>query len=287
MGGLFLWIREKGNTMLNFLSQQGISTRINAVLFRGGEMTKAQSLGCERYMLTYILLRSKRMHIPLSYLAYSLATVYHETAYNMQPVEEDGKGVGHEYGGVLDPVTGQAYYGRGDVQVTWKYNYERLSKLLFNTDTLEQGVDLVNNPPDLLLTPIYSAQATLLGMATGLFTGKKYSDYLDQETPDYTNARRIINGVDRSETIAGYAHDFERALKLGFGASLDRSTLRNGSRGTDVRELQLNLGLNSDGVFGNGTEASVKKFQQKYGLSSDGIVGKDTWKKIESVFYWG
>ncbi|NMU47277.1 peptidoglycan-binding protein, partial [Vibrio parahaemolyticus] len=62
---------------------------------------------------------------------------------------------------------------------------------------------------------------------------------------------------------------------------------RNGSRGTDVRELQLNLGLNSDGVFGNGTEASVKKFQQKYGLSSDGIVGKDTWKKIESVFYWG
>ncbi|HHX8717969.1 peptidoglycan-binding domain-containing protein [Vibrio alginolyticus] len=186
----------------------------------------------------------------------------------------------------MDPVTGQAYYGRGDVQVTWKYNYERLSKLLFNTDTLEQGVDLVNNP-DLLLTPIYSAQATLLGMATGLFTGKKYSDYLDQETPDYTNARRIINGVDRSETIAGYAHDFERALKLGFGASLDRSTLRNGSRGTDVRELQLNLGLNSDGVFGNGTEASVKKFQQKYGLSSDGIVGKDTWKKIESVFYWG
>ncbi|EGR0718702.1 hypothetical protein B7489_08770 [Vibrio alginolyticus] len=284
MGGLFLWIREKGNTMLNFLSQQGISTRINAVFFRG-EMTKEQSLGCDRYILTYFLLRSKRMHIPLSYLAYSLATVYHETAYNMQPVEEDGKGVGHEYG-VLDPVTGQAYYGRGDVQVTWKYNYERLSKLLFNTDTLEQGVDLVNNP-DLLLTPIYSAQATLLGMATGLFTGKKYSDYLDQETPDYTNARRIINGVDRSETIAGYAHDFERALKLGFGASLDRSTLRNGSRGTDVRELQLNLGLNSDGVFGNGTEASVKKFQQKYGLSSDGIVGKDTWKKIESVFYWG
>ncbi|HCH0955322.1 TPA: hypothetical protein NKP33_004761, partial [Vibrio parahaemolyticus] len=182
-------------------------------------MTKDQSLGCERYMLAYFLLRSKRIRIPLSYLAYSLATVYHETAYNMQPVEEYGKGVGHEYG-VPDPITGQAYYGRGDVQVTWKYNYERLSRLLFNVYTLEQGVDLVSNP-NLLLTPIYSAQATLIGMATGLFTGSKYSDYLDQETPDYVNARRIINGTDRAETIAGYAHDFERALKLAFGFSLD------------------------------------------------------------------
>ncbi|NMU84411.1 hypothetical protein HKB16_16180, partial [Vibrio parahaemolyticus] len=55
-------------------------------------MTKEQALGCERYMLAYFLLRSKRIRIPLSYLAYSLATVYHETAYNMQPVEEYGKG---------------------------------------------------------------------------------------------------------------------------------------------------------------------------------------------------
>ncbi|EGR3002961.1 peptidoglycan-binding protein [Vibrio parahaemolyticus] len=270
--------------MLKFFSSQAVSTRINAVLFRG-EMAKEQSLGCERYMLAYFLLRSKRMRIPLSYLAYSLATVYHETAYNMQPVEEYGKGVGHEYG-IPDPITGQAYYGRGDVQVTWKYNYERLSRLLFNIYTLELGVDLVNNP-NLLLTPIYSAQATLIGMATGLFTGSKYSDYLDQEIPDYVNARRIINGTDRAETIAGYAHDFERALKLAFGFSLDRTTVRNGARGVDVRELQLNLGLNADGIFGNGTEASVKAFQNKYGLSNDGIVGKNTWKKIEAVFYWG
>ncbi len=71
------------------------------------------------------------MRIPLSYLAYTLATVYHETAYQMQPVEEYGKGAGHEYG-IPDPITGKAYYGRGDVQVTWKYNYERLSKLLFD-----------------------------------------------------------------------------------------------------------------------------------------------------------
>lgn len=270
--------------MLFAISEKALATRVNAALFNG-DMTDKQKNGCERYIVAYFLLRMKRMRIPLSYLAYTLATVYHETAYQMQPVEEYGKGAGHEYG-IPDPITGKAYYGRGDVQVTWKYNYERLSEILFSTDTLEQGVDLVNNP-DLLLTPIYSAQATIMGMATGLFTGKKYSDYLDQETPDYVNARRIINGTDCAEVIAGYAHEFERALKLAFGAPLDRATVRNGSRGTDVRELQLNLGLNPDGIFGNGTESRVKAFQEKSGLSSDGIVGKKTWTKMESIFYWG
>lgn len=270
--------------MLKFFSPQALKARINAALFQG-EITELQQLGCERYIFAYFLLRSKRMRIPVSNLAYTLATVYHETAFKMQPIEEYGKGAGHDYG-ELDPETGQTYYGRGDVQVTWKYNYERLSEILFNIDTLEQGVDLVNNP-DLLLTPIYSAQATIMGMATGLFTGKKYSDYLDQEYPDYVNARRIINGTDCAEMIAGYAHEFERALKLAFGAPLDRATVRNGSRGTDVRELQLNLGLNPDGIFGNGTESRVKAFQEKLGLSPDGIVGKQTWKKMESVFYWG
>ncbi len=270
--------------MLKIFSSQAVLTRFNSALFQG-QMTQEQIQGCERYVFAYFLLRSKRMRIPLSHLAYTLATVYHETAFKMQPIAEYGKGAGHEYG-KSDPETGQTYYGRGDVQVTWKYNYERLSKILLNIDTLEQGVDLVNNP-DLLLTPIYSAQATIMGMATGLFTGKKYSDYLNQENPDYVNARRIINGTDCAEMIAGYAHEFERALKLAFGAPLDRATVRNGSRGTDVRELQLNLGLNPDGIFGNGTESRVKVFQEKSGLANDGIVGKKTWEKMEEIFYWG
>ncbi|MGD1502661.1 peptidoglycan-binding protein [Vibrio harveyi] len=265
------------------ISEKAISRRINAALF-DGDMTEKQTAGIERYFTAYFILRFKKIRIPLSYLAYTLATVYHETAFHMQPVEEYGKGAGHEYG-IPDPITKKAYYGRGDVQVTWKYNYERLSKLVYDVKTFKKGVDLVNYP-ELLLEPLYSAQATIIGMATGLFTGKSYSDYLDQEVPDYVNARRIINGTDRAETIAGYAHDFERAIKLGFGAPLDRSTIKVGSKGVDVRELQINLGLNPDGIFGNNTKAKVIKFQEKYDLFTDGIVGKKTWKKIESVFYW-
>lgn len=50
------------------------------------------------------------------------------------------------------------------------------------------------------------------GMEAGRFTGKKLSDYLPG---DYVNARRIINGTDKAEQIAGYARQFEAALKAG------------------------------------------------------------------------
>ena len=56
--------------------------------------------------------------------------------------------------------------------------------------------------------------------------------------------------------------------------------LKNGSKGEDVKKLQQKLGLNADGVFGNGTEQAVKNFQTKNGLTPDGIVGENTWQKI-------
>jgi hypothetical protein len=48
----------------------------------------------------------------LRWLAYCLATTFHETSQEMLPIEEYGKGEGQPYG-KEDPETGQAYYGRG------------------------------------------------------------------------------------------------------------------------------------------------------------------------------
>lgn len=60
--------------------------------------------------------------------------------------------------------------------------------------------------------------------------------------------------------------------------------LRNGSRGSDVRELQsalMQLGYNvgaygADGIFGQLTEDAVSTFQYDHGLNIDGIVGTET-----------
>lgn len=56
--------------------------------------------------------------------------------------------------------------------------------------------------------------------------------------------------------------------------------LKNGSKGEDVKKLQVKLGLGTDGIFGSGTEAAVKKWQAANGLTADGIVGEGTWTKM-------
>jgi putative chitinase len=58
--------------------------------------------------------------------------------------------------------------------------------------------------------------------------------------------------------------------------------LKVGSTGEDVKKLQSKLGLNPDGIFGNGTSLAVKGWQSTHGLTPDGIVGDGTWGKMFS-----
>lgn len=77
-----------------------------------------------------------------------------------------------------------------------------------------------------------------------------------------------------------------------FGTSASAATyptLKNGSKGTDVKYLQMNLngtGYNcgsADGVYGKNTVSAVKAFQNAYKLETDGIAGKNTLSKMESI----
>ena len=43
----------------------------------------------------------------------------------MMPIAEYGKGEGHEYGEPCPQYDNQVAYGRGYVQLTWDYNYEK------------------------------------------------------------------------------------------------------------------------------------------------------------------
>lgn len=134
--------------------------------------------------------------------AYLLATTKHETAGTWQPIAEYGKGKGRPYG-KPDAKTGKTYYGRGYVQLTWKENYAEMGRIL--------NIDLVNNP-DLAMEPQTAYQIISYGMRHGTFTGKKLSDYVYDDFRDYINARRIINGTDCAELIAGYAKMIEQIL---------------------------------------------------------------------------
>lgn len=150
---------------------------------------------------------------PLTFRAYMLATSYHETAATMTPITEYG---GRKYfskydTGKLAKLLGNTpeadgdgfkYRGRGDVQLTGLRNYTIASKVT--------GVDLVNNP-DLALEPELSGKIMVHGMILGWYTGKKLADYLPG---NYVAARFVVNGQDDASLIAGYARNFEAALKL-------------------------------------------------------------------------
>lgn len=143
----------------------------------------------------------------MRWLAYMLATVKWETAHTMQPIEEYGKGEGHTYG-IPDPETGETYYGRGYVQLTWKENYAKMGKLL--------GIDLVKIP-SLALNDLIATQILFEGMlkdesGVGDFTGVSLERYFNDTTEDWVNARRIINGTDHAQDIANIAHRFYDAL---------------------------------------------------------------------------
>ena len=146
------------------------------------------------------------------YVAYMLATAWHETAHTMKPIEEYGKGKGKRYGSNVDingnRYTGlkHLYYGRGYVQLTWLTNYKNMGKVL--------GVDLVNKP-ELALDYNTASKIMIYGMLNGSFTGKRLSTYLKKGTlEEFKQARRIINGMDKATNIAYQAQAFLQAIKV-------------------------------------------------------------------------
>lgn len=151
------------------------------------------------------------------WLAYMLATAYHEVDKKMQPIKEYGSDayffrmydiegqrpdVARDLGNT-QPGDGVKFHGRGYVQLTGRSNYRDMSNRL--------GVDLVSNPELALETDI-AARIIFEGMIDGSFTGKKLSDYFNPTTENWKQARRIVNRLDKAELIAGYGKLFYRAI---------------------------------------------------------------------------
>lgn len=183
--------------------------------FSGG-MTPSQVAGINA------LLGAWNPDLDVRWLAYVLATVFHETAARMQPVREGLKSCDKEARAYVkrqgyayaepDPVTGEVYYGRGHVQLTWAKNYKAMGEAL--------GLNLYYKP-DMALDPAISSRILLLGMTNGLYTGKKLADYFNARTDNPVGARRIVNGTDRAGLIAGYHHAFLAAIQAANGEAVD------------------------------------------------------------------
>jgi putative chitinase len=144
------------------------------------------------------------------FLAYALATAFHETAQTMEPIEEYGKGGDAEYAQPAGPY-GNCYWGRGFVQLTWLSNYEKGEAIL--RDSYKVECPMVRYPHRMLE---HEPAALILydGSIDGWFTGVGLPQYFNAEKgiEDPYNARRVINGTDKADTIKGYYLNFKEAL---------------------------------------------------------------------------
>lgn len=148
-------------------------------------------------------------------LAYCLATFKWETAHTLKPIDEHGSanyfntryGPQTKVGKVLGNTKagdGALFHGRGYVQLTGRRNYTKAKALT--------GVDLLTEP-DRAKNPPLAYEIAIQGMIDGWFTGKKLGQFIkDGQPPDYENARTIINGHDKAQTIADIARRFNEVL---------------------------------------------------------------------------
>jgi len=190
---------------------------VRQTLFRGA-MIQSQLDGCNAILDSW----DKNSSIADDrWVAYALATAYHETAFTMQPINEyggdayffkmyDKDGDRPEVAarlGNTDPGDGVLFHGRGYVQLTGRANYTRMQQLL--------EIDLTSNAScaDRALNPDTASRIMEIGMRDGIFTGKKFVDYFNAQTTDWINARRIINGLDKAEEIAAYGRSFMDAIR--------------------------------------------------------------------------
>lgn len=165
------------------------------------------------------------------WLAYALATAYHETGARMVPISENlnysasglratfpkyfsvsdaekyarkpeaiaNRAYGNRMGnGPESSGDGWRYAGKGLVQITGKDNYAKYG---------------IADKPEKALDDAIAVTILFDGMKSGKFTGKKLSDYFNANVTDWVGARKIINGTDKADKIAAEAKVFFAAIK--------------------------------------------------------------------------
>lgn len=208
-------------------------------------------------------------------IAYMLATAQHETRNFDAPEEDFGRSQARRYG----YRGGEEYYGRGFVHLTHQDNYATMDRVL--------GLDgrLVADP-SLATDPEIAARALVIGMRDGHYTSRRLDRYINEESVDYYNARRTVNGIDRrewtikaAENTEQYAREWveripelvesarRRGVQEGVAVSAPERTVNPG------RDVEPRAAF-SDGMFNTGDRGiGVETLQRQ--LIEAGYTGRD------------
>lgn len=165
---------------------------------------------------------SRSVLVDERWLAYILATAFHETGRRMTPIREgfcstdacsircvtnmfNKKRIKKNYAVIHG--NGNSYFGRGLVQLTHGYNYKRIGH------NIGLGDQLYDNP-SLVLKVDISVKILCVGMLIGSFTSHKLENFFNHSEEDWLGARKIINGSDKKVLIKGYALNFLSFIEI-------------------------------------------------------------------------
>jgi putative chitinase len=168
--------------------------------------------------------------------------------------------------GNTQPGDGWRFRGRGLKQLTGRNNYSRFAQAYGMT--AEQASDWIETKEGALASALW------------FWTTNKLNPIAD--TGEVAVLTKRINGGDIG--LADRQSRYNVAMQALTGTIPTRApisaattaTLRRGSAGDAVKQMQRKLGIPADGDFGPGTEAAVRKWQAANGLVADGIVGPKT-----------
>lgn len=174
--------------------------------------------------------------------------------------------------GNVNEGDGWLFRGKGLKQVTGRANHAAFGKTVGMT--AEQAAEY-------LLTKKGALESALW------FWGSRNLNEV-ADTGDQVRLTKIINGGDIG--LADRQARYAKAMAA-LGGKIDTSApaaapaastgvLRVGSKGHDVKRMQVALRITADGDFGPGTEAALKKWQAANGLTPDGVAGPKTLAKL-------
>lgn len=161
---------------------------------------------------------------------------------------------------------GWRFRGGGLKQLTGRNNYEGFAKDYGMT--AEEAADWVRTKEGAL--------------ASALWFWSKNNLNAIADTGDVVALTKRINGGDIG--LADRQARYNTAMQALTGDIPARApvtqTLRIGSRGDAVKQMQRKLGIAADGAFGPNTAKAVMAWQEKNGLVADGILGPNSLAKM-------
>lgn len=169
------------------------------------------------------------------FLAYCLATAFHETGGAMQPVEENLNysaeglrrvfpkyflpGEEHEFARKPERIANRVYSnrmgnGRDESGDGWRFRGRGLVQITGRDNYRTYGID---DAPEKAMEPERAVKILFDGMIAGKFTGYALCDFFNDHASDWVGARRVVNGLNRAEEIGLFGVIFATAIGLRLG----------------------------------------------------------------------